>query len=203
MPAAGLESARVRLQNGCSPSELCGLEIHKRPRRTRPIENLRCPETTVCRSTKGDQYRISGPSYVLAGTAILKRNHFTSSRDLSAPAFVRRLRSVDVIEIDLAGLSLGDPAALGDDAHERKRHRRGEDPLVGIPSLVLVRVISRSLPWGRGRNPSAVLRSGYPGPGGWCAGLCQIIRTLLRRGHARPIARPNKRSFEGGFRDDM
>src|SRR5882724_1346176 len=99
------------------------------------LEKCSLPETTVCRSTKGDQYRISGPSYVLAGTAILKRNHFTSSRDLSAPAVVRRLRSVDVIEIDLAGLSLGDPAALGDDAHARKRHRRGENLLVGIPSL--------------------------------------------------------------------
>src|SRR5258705_9495658 len=82
VPAAGLESARVRLQNGCSPSELCGLEIHKRPGLSRPKRKSSLPETTVCRSTKGDQYRISGPSYVLAGTAILKRNQLTSSRDL-------------------------------------------------------------------------------------------------------------------------
>jgi hypothetical protein len=95
VPAAGLESARVRLQCGCSPSELCGHgagrplryectalplrhagnEIHKRPVRARPIEKSSLPETTVCRSTKGDQYRISGPSYVLAGTAILNSNH--------------------------------------------------------------------------------------------------------------------------------
>jgi hypothetical protein len=44
-------------------------KIHKRPGPTRPKRSL--PETTVCRPTKGDQYRISGPSYVLAGTAIL------------------------------------------------------------------------------------------------------------------------------------
>jgi hypothetical protein len=35
------------------------------------MEIVSLPETTVCRPTKGDQYRISGPSYVLAGTAIL------------------------------------------------------------------------------------------------------------------------------------
>jgi hypothetical protein len=35
------------------------------------MEIASLPETTVCRPTKGDQYRISGPSYVLAGTAIL------------------------------------------------------------------------------------------------------------------------------------
>jgi hypothetical protein len=70
VPTAGPESARVCLQNSCSPSEL------RRPNLQTPaslpaIENCSLPETTVCRSTKGDQYRISGPSYVLAGTAIL------------------------------------------------------------------------------------------------------------------------------------
>ena len=44
-------------------------KIHKQPGPTRPKHSL--PETTVCRPTEGDQYRISGPSYVLAGTAIL------------------------------------------------------------------------------------------------------------------------------------
>src|SRR5882757_4254877 len=39
--------------------------------------NTSLPETTVCRPTEGDQYRISGPSYVLAGTAILNsKNRF-------------------------------------------------------------------------------------------------------------------------------
>jgi hypothetical protein len=90
---------------------------------------MRCPETTVCRPTKGDQYRISGPPYVLAGTAILNRNHFKSSRDLTAPAVVRRVNSVDVVEIDLLGLRLGYPAALRYDAHEGTRYRRGKNPL--------------------------------------------------------------------------
>jgi hypothetical protein len=38
---------------------------------TNPAKKRSLPETTVCRPTEGDQYRISGPSYVLAGTAIL------------------------------------------------------------------------------------------------------------------------------------
>ena len=37
----------------------------------KPGQKRSLPETTVCRPTEGDQYRISGPSYVLAGTAIL------------------------------------------------------------------------------------------------------------------------------------
>jgi len=41
-----------------------------------------------------------------------------------------RLSSVDVIQIDLAGFGLGDPAASDDDAHEGDRHRRGEDPVM-------------------------------------------------------------------------
>ena len=57
--------------------------------KTRPIEIASLPETTVCRPTKGNQYRISGPSYVLAGTAILnsKSLHVIASsrrRQLSA-----------------------------------------------------------------------------------------------------------------------
>jgi hypothetical protein len=39
--------------------------------RDQPGQKNSLPETTVCRPTEGDQYRISGPSYVLAGTAIL------------------------------------------------------------------------------------------------------------------------------------
>src|SRR6185295_20230364 len=39
--------------------------------RDQPGQKRSLPETTVCRPTEGDQYRISGPSYVLAGTAIL------------------------------------------------------------------------------------------------------------------------------------
>jgi hypothetical protein len=93
------------------------------------MEIASLPETTVCRPTEGDQYRISGPSYVLAGTAILNRNHFMSSRDLTTPAVVSRVNSVDVVEIDLLGLSLRNPAALRRDAHEGTRYRRGENPL--------------------------------------------------------------------------
>ena len=46
--------------------------------RDQPGQKRSLPETTVCRPTEGDQYRISGPSYVLAGTAILnsKTLHF-------------------------------------------------------------------------------------------------------------------------------
>jgi hypothetical protein len=134
VPAERIELPTSALQKHCPTAEL------RRPKFTNADvtagnRKFSLPETTVCRSTKGDQYRISGPSYVLAGTAILKRNQFTSSRDLAMPAVIRRLRSVDVIEIDLAGLSLGDATALRDDAHEGKRHWRGENPLVGIPSL--------------------------------------------------------------------
>ena len=62
-------------------------KIYKRPGPTRPKHSL--PETTVCRPTEGDQYRISGPSYVLAGTAILNsknasRHHATSQRPRSS-----------------------------------------------------------------------------------------------------------------------
>src|SRR5690349_24472682 len=39
-----------------------------------------------------------------------------------------RLGSVDVVEIDLPGLSLRDAAAGHDDAHEGKRDRRAERP---------------------------------------------------------------------------
>src|SRR5882672_11796190 len=135
VPAAGLESARVRLQNGCSGTELRGLEIHKRPGLSRPKRKSSLPETTVCRSTKGDQYRISGPSYVLAGTAILKKINSRHHATLRPPRVIRWRRSVDVIEIDLAGLSLGDTAASHDGPHEGKHHRRGKDPLALSPSL--------------------------------------------------------------------
>ena len=67
----GLESPRFGLQNRCSPSELRQPENLQTAGRPRPMEIVSLPETTVCRPTKGDQYRISGPSYVLAGTAIL------------------------------------------------------------------------------------------------------------------------------------
>ena len=161
----------LRYECTALPLRHAGNEIHKRPVRARPIEKSSLPETTVCRSTKGDQYRISGPSYVLAGTAILKRNHFTSSRDLSAPAVIRGLRSVDVIEIDLAGLSLGDATALDDDAHERKRHRRGENPLVAVFESGGAVAGHLSLSALRQREiPLPSLRSGYPGPC-CCAGL--------------------------------
>jgi hypothetical protein len=53
----------------CTSAALRRQKKHKRPGPTRPKRSL--PETTVCRPTEGDQYRISGPSYVLAGTAIL------------------------------------------------------------------------------------------------------------------------------------
>jgi hypothetical protein len=56
-------------KNPVPPLCYAGKKIHKRPGPTRPKHSL--PETTVCRPTEGDQYRISGPSYVLAGTAIL------------------------------------------------------------------------------------------------------------------------------------
>src|SRR5882757_5494905 len=74
----GLNWRPLRYECTALPLRHAGNEIHKRPVGARPIEKSSLPETTVCRSTKGDQYRISGPSYVLAGTAILKRNHFTS-----------------------------------------------------------------------------------------------------------------------------
>jgi hypothetical protein len=51
------------------------------------IKKFALPETTVCRSTKGDQYRISGPSYVLAGTAILKRNQSNFMQPLAARGY--------------------------------------------------------------------------------------------------------------------
>lgn len=57
----------------------------KRPGLARPKEIPRCPETTVCRPTKGDQYRISGPPYVLAGTAILNsKTHYVITRLVAA-----------------------------------------------------------------------------------------------------------------------
>jgi hypothetical protein len=70
-------------KNPALPLGYAGKKIHKRPGPTRPKHSL--PETTVCRPTEGDQYRISGPSYVLAGTAILNsknvsRHHATSQR---------------------------------------------------------------------------------------------------------------------------
>ena len=57
--------------------------------RDQPGQKNSLPETTVCRPTEGDQYRISGPSYVLAGTAILNsknasRHHATSQRPRSS-----------------------------------------------------------------------------------------------------------------------
>src|SRR4051812_38605502 len=56
-----------------------------RQKNTNGRDQRSLPETTVCRPTEGDQYRISGPSYVLAGTAILNpknasRHHATSQR---------------------------------------------------------------------------------------------------------------------------
>jgi len=45
------------------------------------------------------------------------------------PAVGSRVSAVDVVEIDLLGLSLGNPAALRRDAHEGTRYRRGENPL--------------------------------------------------------------------------
>jgi hypothetical protein len=85
VPAERIELPTLALQKPCTTavlrrrnSQTAGLIPAKR--------KSALPETTVCRSTKGDQYRISGPSYVLAGTAILKRNQFTSSRDLAMPA---------------------------------------------------------------------------------------------------------------------
>src|SRR5882724_1265416 len=124
----GLNWRPLRYECTALPLRHAGNEIHERPVRARPIEKSSLPETTVCRPTKGNQYRISGPSYVLAGTAILNRNHFKSSRDLT-PAVVSRLNSVDVVEIDLLGLRLGYPAALRCDAHEGTRYRRGKNPL--------------------------------------------------------------------------
>ena len=60
--------------------------------RDQPGQKRSLPETTVCRPTEGDQYRISGPSYVLAGTAILnskllhaiKRPHDAGNRPPAA-----------------------------------------------------------------------------------------------------------------------
>ena len=74
-------------KNPALPLGYAGKKIHKRPGPTRPKHSL--PETTVCRPTEGDQYRISGPSYVLAGTAILNsknasRHHATSQRPRSS-----------------------------------------------------------------------------------------------------------------------
>jgi hypothetical protein len=46
---------------------------------------LSLPETTVCRSTEGDQYRISGLPYVLAGATVLNSNHFMPALHAVSP----------------------------------------------------------------------------------------------------------------------
>jgi hypothetical protein len=132
VPVERIELPTIALRRRCTAAVLHRLKFTNG--RDLPGQKHSLPETTVCRSTKGDRYRISGPSYVLAGTAILKRNQFTSSCSLSLPAVARRRRSVEVIEIDLQCLRPGHAAARHDGAHESERNRRGEDPLVGIPS---------------------------------------------------------------------
>ena len=54
----------------CSTLSYAGKRNSQTAGTPRP-KKIALPETTVCRPTEGDQYRISGPSYVLAGTAIL------------------------------------------------------------------------------------------------------------------------------------
>jgi hypothetical protein len=56
-------------------------------------QNLSLPETTVCRSIEGDQYRISGLPYVLAGATILNsKSAHAVSRCLRLPTGFERVR---------------------------------------------------------------------------------------------------------------
>jgi hypothetical protein len=81
------------------------------------------------------------------------------------PAVVRRLRSVEVIEIDLLGPGLGDPAERNDGAHEGKRYWRRENPLAVavLESRGAVAGHFSPLPGVAEGNPAADLRSCYPG----------------------------------------
>ena len=132
------------------------------------------------------------------------KKRFTSSRDLTASAVVRRLSSVDVVEINLAGFGLGDPSARHNDAHEGEHDRRGENLLAGRELSWLCSCGPCCPPpdWQRVDSRCLLRSTCYPA-GSEIFGLRQIAWTLFRHGHARPIARPNKRQRGGGFRDDM
>ena len=69
LPAERIERPILALQNPCTSAAL-RRQKKSQTAGTNPAKRS-LPETTVCRPTEGDQYRISGPSYVLAGTAIL------------------------------------------------------------------------------------------------------------------------------------
>jgi hypothetical protein len=82
--AERIELPTLALQKPCTSAVLRRQEKFTNGR-DQPGQKRSLPETTICRPTKGDQYRISGPSYVLAGTAILNsknasRHHATSQR---------------------------------------------------------------------------------------------------------------------------
>jgi hypothetical protein len=70
VPPAQIKRTASSLPGTCTSAVLRRQEKFTNGR-DQPGQKRSLPETTVCRPTEGDQYRISGPSYVLAGTAIL------------------------------------------------------------------------------------------------------------------------------------
>src|SRR6185369_17419898 len=110
--------------------------------------NSSLPETSARCSTKGDHYR--------SADRLMQRGDLSCRKSRSIQAWWRgrrrwrRSSPVDVCEVDLASLRLGDPAAGNDRADEGTRDRRGKNPrvvtvigpcgdrLAGHPTLRLV-----------------------------------------------------------------
>lgn len=197
-PAEGIDS-RPRREKDLARRD-AGLKFTNGRNPARPKKKFRCLKPPFAAPPKETG---TGQRAVLCSRRDGHPERKLSSRH---DAILRRLRirrwrrSVDVVEIDLAGLGLGEPAARHNGPHDGARHRRGENLLIGSLRVGAGHV-SLSALWQR-EIPAADLRSCYSA-GPEIFGLCRIARTLLRHGHARPITRPNERQRGGGFRDDM
>jgi len=91
-------------------------------------ENSSLPQTSVYRSTKGDHYR-SADRLMHKGDQSCRNSRSIQALRRGRRRW-RRSSSVDVIEVDLASLGLGDPAASNYRADEGARDRRGQNPRV-------------------------------------------------------------------------
>ena len=113
----------------CSELALRG-EIHQHRHYYRQMEIRRCRKPVCAVSPKRTT---TGQRIALCPC---RGNHpeFKSRHAASLPTGARRLRSVEVIQIDLAGLCLGNTAARDDNTDEGTRHRRGENSLTIVAS---------------------------------------------------------------------
>jgi len=76
-------------------------------------------------ASRGGPLPVSGSPYAQGRPSCVEND----SRSRARPVLTPRLRSVDVIEVELSGLGFGDAAAVHDRANEGARDRRAENPL--------------------------------------------------------------------------